>query len=99
MENQLYVMMLEKSKTYRKLNKAALVRHVENIRSLDDGGKLELCGAFKGYPGMAGMYILKVDSREEAEEICESEPLVVEGYVTYKLSGLQVATKENNYLL
>ena len=33
--------------------------HVENIRKLDDEGKLEICGVFKGYPGMAGMYILK----------------------------------------
>lgn len=30
-------------------------------------GKLEICGVFSGYPGMAGMYILKTESREEAE--------------------------------
>ena len=48
---------------------------------------------------MAGMYILKTESREEAEEICRAEPLVVGGYATYKLVGLQVANRENNYLL
>ena len=54
-----------------------MIEHVESIRKLDDEGKLEIWGAFKGYPGMADMYILKTESREEAEEICKSEPLVV----------------------
>ena len=35
MESLLFVMLLEKTKTYKKMNKAAVVRHVENIRSLD----------------------------------------------------------------
>ena len=54
---------------------------------------------FKGYPGMAGMYILKTGSREEAEELCKREPLVAGGFAKYKLVGLQVANRENNYLL
>ena len=49
-----------------------MIEHVESIRKLDDEGKLEIWGAFKGYPGMADMYILKTESREEAEEICKS---------------------------
>ena len=69
MEKLMYVMLIEKSKTYNKLTKKAVTEHVENIRKLDDEGKLEICGVFKGYPGMAGMYILKTDSREEAEEL------------------------------
>ena len=84
---------------YDKLTKKAVTEHVENIRKLDDEGKLEICGVFKGYPGMAGMYILKTDSREEAEELCKMEPLVIGGYATYKLVTLQVANRENNYLL
>lgn len=99
MANWLYMMMIEKTKTYNKLTKAVVTEHVENIRRLDDAGKLELCGVFKGYPGMAGMYILKTDSREEAEEICKQETLVAEGYATYKLVDFQVANRENNYLL
>lgn len=75
------------------------MEHVENIRKLDDEGRLELCGVFKRYPGMAGMYILKTGSHEEAEEICRSEPLVTGGFATYKLVGLQIANRENNYLL
>ncbi|MCI9485348.1 MAG: hypothetical protein HFH27_12945 [Clostridiaceae bacterium] len=99
MEKLMYMMMIQKSKTYNRLTKSVITEHVENIRRLDDAGKLEICGVFKGYPGMAGMYILKTESREEAEEICKMEPLVTGGYATYKLVGLQIADRENNYLL
>lgn len=99
MEKLMYMVMLEKSKTYNKMTKKAVIEHVENIRRLDDEGKLEICGVFKGYPGMAGMYILKTDSRKEAEELCNKEPLVAGGFVTCKLVGLQIADRENNYLL
>lgn len=93
MEKLMYMMIIEKSKTYNKITKQVVMEHVENIR------KLEICGVFRGYPGMAGMYILKTESREEAEEICKAEPLVLGGYATYKLVGLQIANRENNYLL
>lgn len=92
-------MFIEKTKSYNRLTKAAVERHVANLKSLDENGHLELCGVFKGYPGVAGMYILKAESYEEAEELCKSEPLVMEGYATYKLKALQVANKDNNYLL
>lgn len=99
MEKLMYMVMLEKSKTYNRVTKKVITEHVENIRRLDDGGKLEICGVFKGYPGMAGMYILKTESREDAEEICKSEPLVAGEYAKYKLVALQIADRENNYLM
>ncbi len=99
MEKWLYVMFIEKTKTYNRLTKAAVERHVANIKALDEEGHLELCGVFKGYPGVAGMYILRAGSSEEAEELCSREPLVTEGFATYKLKALQVADRENNYLL
>jgi len=99
MEKWLYVMFIERGKTYNKMTKAVAERHVENIRKLDDAGHLALCGAFRGYPGVAGMLILKADSFEEADALCKTEPLVVEGYATYRLRKLQVADRENNYLL
>ena len=99
MEQWLYVMFIEKTKTYNRLTKAAVERHVENLRQLDDGGHIALAGVFKGYPGVAGMYILKADSLEEAEALCQREPLVAEGFATYKLKALQPANRENNYLL
>lgn len=99
MENWLYVMIIERGKTYNKMTKAVVERHVANLKRLDDNGNLELGGVFKGYPGVAGMYILRAKSYEEAEELCKLEPLVTEGYATYKLKALQVANRENNYLL
>ena len=99
MENLMYMMMLKKDKTYNRITKKVITEHVENIRRMYDEGKLEICGVFKGYPGMAGMYILKAESREEAEEICNMEPLVIGGYATYQLVALQIANRENNYLL
>lgn len=50
------MMMIEKSKTYNRITKKVIEEHVANIRNLDDEGKLEICGVFKGYPGVAGMY-------------------------------------------
>lgn len=44
MEKIMYMMMIEKSKTYNKVTKKVIVEHVENIRRLDDEGKLEICG-------------------------------------------------------
>ena len=95
----LYVMQIEKTKIYNKLTKAIVTEHVENLRKLDEGGKLELCGVYKGYPGVAGMIILRAESYEQAEEICQTEPLVAGGYATYKLHALQAANKDNNYLM
>ena len=73
MEQWLYVMFIEKTKTYNKLTKAAVERHVANLRQLDEEGHIELAGVFKGYPGVAGMYILRAGSYEEAEALCQAE--------------------------
>ena len=99
MEKWLYVMMIKKGKTYNKVTKAVITRHVENLRNLDADGKIELCGPFKGYPGVAGMVVFKTRSYEEEEALCKQEPLVAEGFATYTLAALQVADKENDYLL
>ena len=67
--------------------------------SYDNAPMERYFNTLKIFSGMAGMYILKTESREEAEELCKREPLVVGGYAKYKLVGLQVANRENNYLL
>lgn len=74
----------------------SVIERLANLQSLDDRGYLELDGAFKGYPGVAEMYILKAESYEEADERCKLEPLVVEGFAPCKLKTLQGANKENN---
>lgn len=99
MDKWLYVMFIERGKTYNKMTKAVVTRHVENIRALDSDGKIELVGAFKGYPGVAGMIVFRAQSHEEADALCKKEPLIMEGYASYKLHDLQVANKSNNYLL
>ena len=95
----LYVMFIDKGKNYKKVNKEMVVKHVGHIRALDESGKLALCGAFKGYPGVAGMVVLRAESQEEAEELCNAEPLVAEGFATYRLVALHAGNRENNYLL
>lgn len=99
MDTWRYVMLIKRGKTYNKMTKAVVARHVENLRALDDSGKLAFCGAFKGFPGVAGMVVFKTESMEEADALCQQEPLVVEGYATYTLNALQVANRDNNYLL
>ncbi len=99
MQKRLYVMTIKKGKTYNRVTKAVIERHVENLRKLDAEGKIQLCGPFQGYPGVAGMVIFQTASLEEADALCKQEPLVAEGYATYILATLQVADKENNYLL
>lgn len=99
MEKWLYVMTIKKGKTFNKVTKAVIIRHVENLRKLDEEGKIELCGPFKGYPGVAGMVIFKTATYEEAGELCKQEPLVAEGFASYVLASLQVADRDNNYLL
>ena len=94
-----YVMLLEEGESYNKINRAMVLKHVGYIKKLDDKGQLALCGPLEGYPGVAGMVIIKAKSYEEAEAICKSEPFVAEGYATYKLITLQVGNRENNYLL
>ena len=46
-------MTIKKGKTYNKVTKAVITRHVENLKKLDEAGKIVLCGPFKGYPGVA----------------------------------------------
>jgi len=99
MDKQTYVMLIERGKTYNRINKEMVVKHVERIRQLDDDGRLVLCGPTKGYPGVAGMIVFTADSAEDAEAVCESEPFVAEGYATFKLFSMRVGNRENNYLL
>ncbi len=99
MDQWLYVMMIKRGKSYNRVTKDVISQHVDNLRKLDESGKLELCGPLKGYPGMAGMVIFKTQSYEEADALCRLEPLVAQGYATYTLASLQVADKDNNYLL
>ena len=91
--------LIERGKTYNKINQKIILKHVEHIKKLDDNKQLVLCRPLKGYPGMAGIVIFKAESHEEAKAICKSEPFVAEEYATYKLSTLEVGNRDNDYLL
>jgi len=92
-------MLIERGGNYNRINTETVRKHVDNIRRMDDDGKLVLCGPTKDYPGVAGMIIFRAGDRKEAEMICRSEPFVAGGYATYKLASLRPGTRENNYLL
>ena len=42
MEKWLYVMMIKKGKSYNKVTKAVIERHVGNLRKLDEAGKIKV---------------------------------------------------------
>ena len=71
--------------------------HVEHLKALDADGKLVLCGPFSDYPG--GMVVFKADSYDQAILVAESDPFIAFGHKTYELRTLEVANKDNNYLL
>ncbi len=54
---------------------------------------------FQGVSRSCRHGLFKTQSYEEAEALCKQEPLVAEGYASYILAALQVADKDNNYLL
>jgi len=99
MDERLYIMLIERGENYNRVNMKTVRKHVDNIRSMDDDGRLVLCGPTKDYPGVAGMIIFRAKDKKEAVRICRSEPFVAEGYATYKLVSMRPGTRENNYLL
>lgn len=90
----LYVMLMENQRT---LNPEVIERHVNHLRSIDQNGNLYLCGPFTDFAG--GMAIISADDLSEATRIAESDPFIAEKYKTYTLRTLEVADKENHYLL
>ncbi len=54
---RLYVMFIEKARTRSRLTRAAVERHAANLKKPDASGHLELGGARKGCPGVAGMCV------------------------------------------
>lgn len=43
MDKLMYMMMIEKTKTYNKITRKVIEEHVENIGRLDDEGRWRLC--------------------------------------------------------
>lgn len=71
--------------------------HVEHLKTLQEQGKLVLCGPFEDYPG--GMVVVAAEDKAEAAEIAEADPFIASGCKTYELRSLQPANEGNRYLL
>lgn len=89
-----YVILINRKKDY---TIDTINKHVEHLKRLDENGQLVLCGPFNDCDG--GMVIIKTKSLEEAKTIAESDPFITEEFSTYELRTLELANKENHYLL
>ena len=89
-----YVYLINRNKDY---TFDVIKKHVGHLKKLDNNDQLVLCGPFHDYDG--GMVIIKADSLETAKSIAESDPFITEGFSTYELRTLELANKENHYLL
>ena len=79
------------------LNLQVVQEHVEHLRTLDQEGRLVLCGPFADYPG--GMVVFRADSEDEALRIAESDLFIASGFKTFDLRTLEVANADNNFFL
>ncbi len=88
------MMKMKEGKTF---DQGVVQRHVEHLRSLDDNGRLVICGPFKD--GKGGMVVLRAQSQEEAEGMAKQDPFIAEGFEDYEVRELVAANRNNNYLL
>lgn len=79
------------------INSELIKCHVEHLKRLSDSGKLVLCGPFTDYPG--GMVVISAEDLGEATSIAESDPFISSGCKSFEIRTMEIADKENNYLL
>jgi uncharacterized protein len=71
--------------------------HCAYLASLEARGVLELAGPFRDAP--MGILVLRVASAEDARAIADADPFVTRGVRRAEIRHLDVATRDNNYLL
>jgi hypothetical protein len=62
--------------------------HIAGVKALERDGKLLQAGPFLGEDGKPnghGMFILRVDTAEEAHAIAKADPYYLNGFRTYRL--------------
>ena len=91
----IYVILL--SSLSKPMNQEIILKHVNHLKKLDSSHQLILCGPFSDHP--SGIVIIHAKDLPEATQIALSDPFVKEGYRSFEIRTLEVANKENNYLL
>ncbi len=72
--------------------------HLAHIRAMADTGKLLLAGPFTDGGDLRGMFVFKVDSKEEAKALADEDPAVkagrlrVEFHPWYSAKGIRLET-------
>jgi uncharacterized protein len=59
--------------------------HMDNIQRMADSGKLVLAGPFMDDGDLRGIFIFQGVTREEAEQLCASDPAVKAGRLRIEL--------------
>jgi uncharacterized protein YciI len=59
--------------------------HLANIDRLAKEGKLAIAGPFLDDGNIRGIFILTVDSMEEAKKLCETDPAIQAGRLKYEI--------------
>ena len=59
--------------------------HLANIERLANDGKIAIAGPFLDDKDLRGIFIMSVDSMEEATLLCESDPAIKAGRLRYEI--------------
>jgi uncharacterized protein YciI len=64
--------------------------HMDNIGKMARSGKLVLAGPFGGAGDMAGIFVFKVDSLEDAKTLAATDPTVIAGRLVIEMYAMNV---------
>ena len=90
-----YVIIL--NKIDKETKPTVIKEHVNHLKQLDEQNRLVISGPFIDYPG--GLVIIRASNKEEAVAIAEKDPFFVHGVRSFEVRTLEVANRDNNYLL